>query len=323
VALIEQFIEKAKALNKKVVFPEGEDERILESAFQIKKEGIATPILLGEKEKILAASDKLNIDAGALEIIEVKKSPDLSKFASLYQEKRKNVSISVAERLVKRELVFGGMLVSAGKADAMVAGVSHATVSVIQSATLTIGLQEEISTASSFFIMVLPGEKILFYADCGVNIDPNSEQLAEIGICTADNYKKIMNEEPIVAFLSFSTKGSASHPMVEKVVKAVQIAREKKPQILIDGEFQADTALAEKVAAKKLKEPSSVAGKANILIFPDLNAGNISYKLTQYLANAEAYGPILQGFAKPVSDLSRGAKVKDIIGVTAITCLEV
>ena len=320
--LIEQFREKAKALNKRVVFPEGEDERILESAFQIKKEGIATPILLGEKEKILAASDKLNIDAGILEIIEVKKYPDLSEIASLYQEKRKNVSISVAERLVKKELIFGGMLLSAGKVDAMVAGAANATASVIQAALLTIGLQEGISRASSFFIMVLPGGKVLFYADCGVNIDPNSEQLAEIGICTADNYKKLMNEEPLVAFLSFSTKGSASHPMVEKIVRAVQIAREKKPKIFIDGEFQADTALAEKVAAKKLKEPSSVAGKANILIFPDLNSGNISYKLTQYLANAEAYGPILQGFAKPVSDLSRGAKVKDIIGVTAITCLE-
>jgi phosphate acetyltransferase len=169
--------------------------------------------------------------------------------------------------------------------------------------------------------MEMPDSRIFFYADCAVNISPDSNTLADIAVSTARSYRKMMDSEPLVAFLSFSSKGSASHPDVDKVIKAVEIARSKDPDTAYDGEFQLDTAISESVAQKKLKEPSRVAGRANVLIFPDLDAGNIAYKITQYLAGAKAYGPILQGFAKPVSDLSRGAKPSDIVGVATITCL--
>ncbi|MCM8806386.1 MAG: phosphate acetyltransferase [Candidatus Omnitrophica bacterium] len=319
---IEEFIEKVKSLNKKVVFPEGEDERILMASSEILREKIASPILLGKKDKILNIGKKIGIDnIGDMEIIDPENSEYLGEFIEKYCEKRKNVNKNVAEKLVKKPLIFGGLMVDTGKCDVMVGGAINTTANVIQAAALTVGFSEGIKTPSSFFIMVLPNGKIYFFADCAVNICPDENQLAEIGITTGMNYKKLMNENPKIAFLSFSTKGSASHPMVEKVQKAVKIAKEKYKEFDIDGEFQVDSAINEEVARRKVKEYSSVAGKANVLIFPDLNAGNIGYKITQYLANAEAYGPILQGFAKPVSDLSRGAKVRDIVITTVITCL--
>ncbi|MCL5674565.1 MAG: phosphate acetyltransferase [Candidatus Omnitrophica bacterium] len=321
--LIERFLEKAKSLDRRIVFPEGNDERIVEAAAFIEKEKIGHPILLGNKQKIHEHLLKLNLSPDNISIIEPKSSPYFHELTELYAARRKNVSMAIAERLLCRELIFGGMLISANKADCLVAGASNTTANVIQSAALTIGYQDDVSTASSFFIMVLPENKILFYADCAVNIDPDVKQLSEIGITTARSFKKLIGEEPKVAFLSFSTKGSANHPLVDKVTQAVQLAKSKDPTIDLDGEFQADTALVKQVAEKKLKESGSVAGIANILIFPDLNSGNIAYKLTQYLAKAEAYGPVLQGFRCPVSDLSRGAKVKDIVGVSAITSLQV
>ncbi|MBN1445423.1 MAG: phosphotransacetylase, partial [Candidatus Omnitrophica bacterium] len=320
--LIEKFIEKAKLAKKKVVFPEGADERIQKSAEAVSKAGIAKPVLLGRKEEILSSAGMNGADISACDIIEPETSPDLPELTELYCANRKNVKPRVAEKLVKKDLVFGGMLLASGRVDAMIAGAANTTASVIQASALTVGYQKGISTPSSFFIMALPGGKTLFYADCAVNIDPDYKQLAEIGVATSVSYAKIMGEKPRTAFLSFSTKGSASHPLVEKVQKAVCAAKEISvgSDMMIDGEFQGDTALVEAVAKKKIKEPSSVAGQANILIFPDLNAGNIAYKLTQYLAGAGAFGPVLQGFAKPVSDLSRGAKVEDIVGITAITC---
>ncbi len=321
-ALLQQFIEQSKKLNRTVVLPEGNDERILAAAVALQKDGIARPVVLGKRDEITAVAARIGADIGGLTVVEPAASPDLPELVKLYCEKRKNISASVAERLVKRDLMFGGMLVAAGKADTMVAGAANPTASVIQAASLTIGYQAGISTASSFFIMVLPDGKILFYADCAVNIDPTTEQLAEIGIATARSYQRIMKADPRTAFLSFSSKGSAAHAFVDKVSGAVKAAGEKCPELAFDGEFQADTALSETVAAKKLKEPGRVAGRANVLIFPDLDAGNVAYKLTQYLAKADALGPILQGFARPVSDLSRGAKVQDIIGVVAITCVQ-
>ena len=319
---IEEFIERVKKLNKKVVFPEGEDERILKAVYELTKEKILYPILLGSKDKIYKIAQEIGIDnISEVEIIEPSKSGYFLEFVERYCQKRKNISPSVAEKIVKRELVFGGLMVDSGLCDSMVAGAINTTANVIQSAVLTIGYAEGIKTPSSFFIMVLPDGKIYFFADCAVNICPDENQLAEIGITTGINYKKLIGENPKIAFLSFSTKGSASHPMVEKVQKAVKIAKEKNTGFDIDGEFQVDTAISEEVAKRKIKEFSPVAGKANVLIFPDLNAGNIGYKITQYLAKAEAYGPILQGFAKPVSDLSRGAKTKDIIITSVITCL--
>ncbi|UCE07588.1 MAG: phosphate acetyltransferase, partial [bacterium] len=204
--------------------------------------------------------------------------------------------------------------------------IATATAYVIQFASLTIGFQKGLSTPSSLFIMVIPKylnekDKILIFADCAVNVSPTSRELAEIGIASGINAKALLGIEPKIAFLSFATKGSANHENVDKVRKAVSIAKKINSQFEIDGELQADTAIVPRVANKKVKQ-SNVAGKANILIFPDLDAGNICYKLVQYLANAKAFGPILQGFAKPVNDLSRGATVDDVIGVTAITVVQ-
>ncbi|MCS7180004.1 MAG: phosphate acetyltransferase, partial [bacterium] len=304
---IEEFIIKAKKLNKKVVFPEGEDERILMAASELRKEGIVFPVLLGNKEKIYEIGEKMGIqNLGDIEIIDPNTSELFSMFVEKYCEKRKNINKNIAEKIVRRPLIFGGLMVDTGKCDSMVAGAINTTANVIQSASLTVGYLPNIKTPSSFFIMVLPDERVYFFADCAVNISPDENQLAEIGITTGINYKKLMGENPKIAFLSFSTKGSASHPLVEKVQKAVKIAKEKNCDFEIDGEFQVDTAISEEVAKRKLKEISPVAGKANVLIFPDLNSGNIAYKITQYLGKANAYGPILQGFSKPISDLSRG-----------------
>jgi phosphate acetyltransferase len=216
------------------------------------------------------------------------------------------------------------MMVACGDASTMVGGVATATATIIQAGTLTVGLAEGINTASSFFLMVIPdfqGEKNkpFIYADCAVNIDPTAEQLADIALASARSAEKLLGMAPKVAMLSFSTKGSASHANVDKVLEALAIAKSKAPAIAIDGEFQADAAIIPRVAAKKVKTESAVAGQANVLIFPDLNCGNVAYKLTQYMANAKAIGPFLQGFATPISDLSRGASVDDIVSTAAIT----
>jgi phosphate acetyltransferase len=219
------------------------------------------------------------------------------------------------------------MMVACDDADAAVGGVASATATVIQAAVLTVGLAAGVKTPSSYFLMVIPEflgakDKPFIFADCVVNIDPTAEQLADIALASAESAAKILDEEPRVALLSFSTKGSASSPSVDKVKEAVEIVRSRRPQLAIDGELQADSAIVPRVAAKKLKGGSLVAGKANVIIFPNLDAGNIAYKLTQYLANARAIGPLLQGFAKPITDLSRGASVDDIVSTTILTLIQ-
>ncbi len=321
--LMEKFIEQAQKHPLKIVYPEGTDERILKASSKVKELNIADPVIIGEYDEIKKIADKLGVSVNGIEIISPQTNNEkIEEYAEKYAGSR-DVKTAVARRVVKKPISYAGMMVKTGDADGMVAGVATATAAVIQYASLTIGFQKGISTPSSFFIMEIADylgrqNQIFIFADCAVNISPDSRQLAEIGVTSGENARALLGIEPKIAFLSFATKGSANHEDVDKVRDAVRIAKEIKPELDIDGELQADAAIVPRVADKKVKQ-SSVAGQANVLIFPDLDAGNISYKLVQYLAKAKAYGPILQGFAKPVNDLSRGASVEDIVGVTAIT----
>lgn len=322
--IIESFKEKVKGKGLTVVLPEGRDERVIKAARIIKDTQIATPIILGKPEKVSVAIEKSGVDVSDIEFINPKESDKLDLYAEKYVGDRDDISVPVARRMVSKPVFYAGMMVACGDASTMVAGVATATATIIQSGTLTVGLAEGISTPSSFFLMIIPEfqdekDKPFIYADCAVNIDPNADELSDIALASATSGGKLLGVDPKVAMLSFSTKGSASHPRVDKVVEALKIARGKAPNLMIDGEFQADSAIIASVAAKKVKTESDVAGQANVLIFPDLDSGNIVYKLTQYMANAKAIGPFLQGFAKPISDLSRGASVDDIVSTTAIT----
>lgn len=327
--VIEKIKDQAKKDPKRIVLAEGEEERTIESAVISLKEKIAIPVLLGNPDKIRSLADQMGMDLGDIEIIDPETSNNIEKYIKLYIESRegKRITEGMAEKLIRKNLYYGAIMVSARDADGMVAGCMSLTATVVKASQLMIGLKEGISAPSSFFIMSVPdcpyGENGNFlYADAGVNPDPSPQELAEIAILTAESASSILGWEPRVAMLSFSTKGSAGHKLVDKVIEATKLAKEMSPNLLIDGELQLDSAIVPQVAERKVKDDSKVAGKANILIFPDLNAGNISYKLTQYLAKAEAYGPLLQGFAKPVNDLSRGASVNDIIGVIAFTVLQ-
>jgi phosphate acetyltransferase len=326
--LIDEIKEKARKKHTKIVLAEGEDERTIKATLIAFNDGLAIPVILGNADRIKALAETLNLSLGDIEIIDPEKSP-LDKYIPLYIEARsgKRVTEGMAEKLLRRPLYFAAMMVHAGDVDGMVAGCLSLTATVVKASELIIGLKDGVSAPSSFFIMSVPncpyGEDGNFiYADAGVNPDPTPQELAEIAVLSAGTARDLLGWEPRVAMLSFSTKGSAVHKRIDKVIEATKIAKEMAPDILIDGEFQLDAAIVPEVAKRKVKDSSSVAGKANILIFPDLDAGNISYKLTQYLAKADAYGPLLQGFAKPVNDLSRGANVDDIVGVIAVTSVE-
>jgi phosphate acetyltransferase len=319
-----RFFDLAKSGDSTVVLPEGSDPRVITASRRLLDERIATPIVLGSLEEIAAAAAQADVSPDGIQTLDPAASERLESYCASYAAAR-GMNPRVAKRLVVRPVVFGGMMVREGHADTMVAGVRTATANVIQAGALTVGYAPGITTASSFFLMLVPefrGQPScpLIFADCAVCVAPTAEQLADIALASAASAARLLDEEPRVAMLSFSTQGSAAHECVERVTRALEIVRERAPGAPIDGEFQADTALMSQVAAKKLKRPSRVAGGANVLIFPDLNSGNIGYKLTQYLAGARAIGPFLQGFAKPISDLSRGASVDDILATVAV-CL--
>ncbi|MDP2303991.1 MAG: phosphate acetyltransferase [Ignavibacteria bacterium] len=319
--LLNQIKEKASKKKRTIVLPESHDERVLRAAEMLTQQNIANVITLGNEIKVRDEVAKLGLNFQGVRIINPETSDKLSDFTNIFfnLRKHKGMTIELARETMKKDLFFGAMLVKEGMADGNVAGSFASTGDVLRAAIQVVGMAEGISIVSSFFLMVYP-EITYSFADCAVVPNPDAMQLADIAISTADNHKKLTGEEPYVAMLSFSTKGSAEHELIDKVRAATKFVQEKRPDLNVDGELQFDAAIVDSIGKKK-SPGSSVAGRANVLVFPDLQAGNIGYKIAQRLGKAEAVGPVVQGLKKPLFDLSRGCSVEDIVNTSAIAAL--
>ena len=326
--MLDSIKEKAKADVKHILLPEGSEERTVQAARIITDEKIAKVTLLGDEEEIKKVAEKFNVCLCGIDIINPLTDPDFEHYANGFYElrKAKGMTPEKARETIKNTLFYACMMIKEGKADGMVSGAINTTGNTLRPGLQIIKMAKGINTISSCFIMEIPNKEygdngLMLFGDCAININPNPDELASIAIATANTAKTLLGMDPKVAMLSFSTKGSAKHENVDKVTAALAKVKELAPDLDVDGELQADAAMVPKVAA--LKAPGSkVAGHANVLIFPDLQAGNIGYKLVQRLAGAEAVGPVSQGFAKPINDLSRGCSIADIVSVVAITAVQ-
>jgi len=323
---LDRITQRARENKKTIVLPESTDIRTIKAAAMVLEKGFADIILVGDEDNINALKGDLNIDGA--KIVNPLKSDKFDDYVNTFYELRKNKGITIeqARETMKNPLYWGVMMVKKGEADGMVAGAINSTANTLRPALQILKTAPNVKMVSAFFIMCVPdcefGHNGTFlYADSGLVENPTAEELSEIAVCSAKSFRNLVEAEPKVAMLSYSSYGSAKSELVDKVVEATRLAKEKAPDILIDGELQVDAAIVPEVAKSKAKD-SPLQGQANVLIFPDLNVGNIAYKLTQRLAKAEAYGPITQGIAKPVNDLSRGCSAEDIAGVVAITAVQ-
>lgn len=319
--LMEDIIAKSSSKKRTIVLPESYDDRVIKAAEILSKRKIASVITIGNEDTVWQKAKELGCDISGVRVIDPEKSDKLSDFTNIYfnLRKKKGISIEEARETMKKNLFFGAMMVREEMADGSVGGSTASTADVLRAGIQCIGMPEGISTVSSFFLMVMP-EKTFSFADCAVVPAPDVEQLADIAATTAINHQKLTGEEPYIAMLSFSTKGSAEHESVDKIKQATELAKKKHPELNIDGELQFDAAVIDSIGRRKAPG-SNVAGRANVLIFPDLNAGNIGYKIAQRLGKVEAIGPVVQGLKKPFFDLSRGCSVDDIVNTSAIAAL--